>query len=44
MSLADPSKALRDLGWKAERTFDVMCSDHWRWQASNPEGYPAASS
>ena len=44
VSLADPSKALRDLGWKAERSFDAMCADHWRWQDSNPEGYPAPAS
>lgn len=43
VSLADPSKALRDLGWKAERTFESMCADHWRWQESNPSGYTARS-
>lgn len=39
VSLADPSKALRDLGWKAERSFEAMCADHWRWQESNPSGF-----
>ncbi|MGN7148001.1 UDP-glucose 4-epimerase GalE [Arthrobacter sp. SAFR-179] len=43
VSLADPSKALRDLGWKAERSFESMCADHWRWQESNPSGYTARS-
>jgi UDP-glucose 4-epimerase len=39
VSLAGPSKAFRDLGWKAERSFEAMCADHWRWQESNPSGY-----
>lgn len=29
---ADPSKATRELGWKAELTVDDMCADSWRWQ------------
>ncbi|MDQ4490977.1 UDP-glucose 4-epimerase GalE [Sinomonas sp. ASV486] len=41
VSLADPSKALRELGWKAVRPFELMCADHWRWQESNPQGYPS---
>ncbi len=36
---ADPSKAERELGWKAERGIDQMCEDAWRWQYNNPEGY-----
>lgn len=44
VSLADPSKAFRDLGWKAERSFQAMCADHWRWQESNPSGYATPSS
>lgn len=36
---ADPSKAFRELGWKAERGLDEMCADSWRWQAQNPRGY-----
>ena len=36
---ADPSSANRELGWKAEYGIDVMCSDTWRWQSGNPEGY-----
>jgi UDP-glucose 4-epimerase len=27
------------LGWKATRTLETMCADHWRWQSSNPNGY-----
>jgi UDP-glucose 4-epimerase len=44
VSLADPSKAFRDLGWKAERSFEAMCADHWRWQESNPSGYDTPAS
>lgn len=36
---SDPGKALRELGWKAERGLDEMCRDSWRWQSGNPEGY-----
>jgi UDP-glucose 4-epimerase len=35
----DPSKALRDLNWKAVRTFEDACRDAWRWQSQNPCGY-----
>ncbi len=36
---SDSSKALRDLGWKAEFGIDEMCRDSWKWQKNNPEGY-----
>lgn len=36
---ADPAKANRVLGWKAEKTLDDMCADAWRWQINNPTGY-----
>ncbi|MDD2970407.1 MAG: UDP-glucose 4-epimerase GalE [Lachnospiraceae bacterium] len=36
---ADPSKALKELGWKAERGIREMCEDSWRWQSGNPNGY-----
>ena len=29
---ADPGKALRLLGWRAEKTLEEMCADSWRWQ------------
>ena len=29
---ADPSRAQRELGWKAEYGIDRMCEDAWRWQ------------
>ena len=36
---ADPSKAWKELGWKAEKTLEEMCEDSWRWQSQNPNGY-----
>ena len=39
---ADPSKALKELGWKAERDLRVMCEDAWRWQSQNPNGFAKA--
>ncbi|MFO7963162.1 MAG: UDP-glucose 4-epimerase GalE [Desulfobacterales bacterium] len=35
----DPTKAGRELGWRAELGIDDMCRDAWRWQAANPNGY-----
>ena len=40
VSYADSSAALADLGWSARRNLAQMCEDHWRWQISNPQGYP----
>lgn len=37
---SDPTKALNELGWKAERGIEEMCADSWRWQSTNPNGYP----
>lgn len=36
---ADPSKAEKELGWKATRGLDAMMRDAWRWQSSHPKGY-----
>lgn len=36
---ADPSKAEKELGWKATRNIEEMCEDTWRWQSKNPNGY-----
>jgi UDP-glucose 4-epimerase len=36
---ADPSRAARDLGWRAEYDLPRMCADAWRWQQGNPDGY-----
>ena len=38
---ADPEKAAKELGWKAEFDIDRMCEDTWRWQKNNPSGYSA---
>lgn len=43
VSYADPSTALAELGWSADRDLDTMCRDHWNWQRSNPEGYAAGA-
>jgi UDP-glucose 4-epimerase len=39
---ADPAKAERELGWKAQRGLPEMMADTWRWQSGNPHGYRAA--
>jgi UDP-glucose 4-epimerase len=36
---ADPSKAERELGWRAEYTLEDMCRDLWRWQSQHPDGF-----
>lgn len=36
---SDPSKAERELGWKAEHDIYDMCRDSWNWQKKNPKGY-----
>jgi UDP-glucose 4-epimerase len=36
---ADPSKAEKELSWKASRDIKAMCADTWRWQTLNPNGY-----
>lgn len=39
---ADPSKANRVLGWRAEFGIEDMCRDADRWQSYNPNGYDSA--
>lgn len=36
---ADPSKAEKELDWKAERGILEMCRDSWNWQKNNPGGF-----
>lgn len=36
---ADPSKAEKLLGWKAERDLFNMCKTGYHWQSMNPNGY-----
>lgn len=38
-SYADPSKAQRELGWKAVKGIEQMCRDSYNWQSKNPNGY-----
>ena len=35
----DPSKANKELGWKAQYGIEEMCRDSWNWQKNNPNGY-----
>jgi UDP-glucose 4-epimerase len=37
---ADASLAGRELRWSARLGIEDMCRDAWRWQSSNPDGYP----
>ena len=39
---ADPALAEEVLGWKAEKGIEEMCTDTWRWQSNNPQGYQAS--
>jgi len=36
---SDPSKAERELGWKAQYGLDEMVRDSWNWQRRNPDGF-----
>lgn len=36
---ADPRRAERLLGWRAQHDLQRMCADAWRWQQANPDGY-----
>jgi UDP-glucose 4-epimerase len=36
---ADPAKAERELGWRAEYGLEEMCRDVWRWQSKHPDGF-----
>lgn len=36
---ADPSKAERDMHWKAQHSLLEMVRDTWHWQLQNPNGY-----
>ncbi len=38
---ANADRAEKLLGWRAEKTLENMCADHWRWQSQNPDGYKA---
>ncbi len=36
---ADATKAKNILNWQAEYDIERMCTDGWRWQSNNPNGY-----
>lgn len=36
---ADPTLALKELGWQARFGIQEMCEDTWRWQSANPQGF-----
>ncbi len=38
---ADPTRAQQLLGWRATRDLATMCTDAWRWQSNNPNGFEA---
>lgn len=42
VAYADPSKAQRELGWRAQLDLERMVADMWRWQSGNPQGYAQA--
>ncbi len=39
MCYADATRAKEEMGWTAIRGLEEMCSDSWRWQQNNPQGY-----
>ncbi len=36
---ADPTRARELLGWSAAMNIETMCTDAWRWQSANPQGF-----
>ncbi|EIC19877.1 UDP-glucose 4-epimerase GalE [Thiorhodovibrio frisius] len=40
---ADPGKAERELGWRAQHDLAEMAADSWRWQLKNPHGYSVSN-
>ena len=36
---ANPARANRELGWKAEKSIEEACEDLWCWTRNNPQGY-----
>lgn len=36
---AKPTRAEKELGWKAKHTLEEACEDLWRWTENNPQGY-----
>lgn len=40
---ADCAKAKTELGWQTEKSLLDACTDAWRWQSQNPNGYHQAT-
>lgn len=36
---ADATKANKELRWEAQYRLETMCTDAWRWQSKNPDGF-----
>lgn len=36
---ADATKAKEELHWETEKDLEDMCTDAWRWQTNNPDGF-----
>lgn len=36
---ADATQAKTILKWEATKTLEDMCTDSYRWQSNNPDGY-----
>ncbi|KAI5293273.1 UDP-glucose-4-epimerase, partial [Ascosphaera acerosa] len=36
---SNPSRANKELGWRADRTIEEACADLWKWTKNNPRGY-----
>jgi len=36
---ANPARAQTELGWTTTHSIDEMCTDTWRWQTLNPNGF-----
>lgn len=36
---SNPTRANKELGWKAKFTLEDACADLWRWTENNPQGY-----
>lgn len=39
VSFTDPTLALAEMNWQAEKSIEDICRDAWNWQQRNPEGY-----
>lgn len=36
---ANPTRANKELEWRAEKSIEEACIDLWRWTENNPQGY-----